>query len=181
MYLTGGQFKGHKIEVPKNTKPTLSKVRESIFNMLQQFTFENNTFLDLFAGSGIMGLEAASRGYNSTELEISPTTAGVIKKNYEKIKQKPNITITDSLKYKTEKKFDIIYLDPPWDFDYGPVIKKAYTLLSKEGIIIVEYDKQKELNLEEIILKQNLNLKILKSKKYGRCLICIISRKCEEM
>ncbi len=174
MYLTGGQFKGHKIEVPKSAKPTLSKVRESIFNILQQFEFKDNTFLDMFAGSAIMGLEAISRGYSVYELEINPKTAAIIKRNYEKIKQKPNLIITDSLKYTTEKKFDIIYIDPPWNMNYEPIIKKASELVSKNGIIIVEFDKLSEINISDIIANQNLNLDIIKSKKYGRCLISIL-------
>ena len=48
MYLTAGQFKGTKIEVPSDVKPTLSKVRESIFNMLMQYEVYDNTFLDMF-------------------------------------------------------------------------------------------------------------------------------------
>ena len=63
MNLTGGQFKGLKIEVPNNTKPTLSKVRESVFNILFQYDLKEKKFLDLFAGSAIMGLEALSRGF----------------------------------------------------------------------------------------------------------------------
>lgn len=178
MYLTGGQFKGHKIEVPKNTKPTLSKVRESVFNILQQFDFESYTFLDMFAGSAIMGLEAVSRGYNVCEFEINPKTAQIIKKNYEKIKQKPQIIITDSLKFVTDKKFDIIYIDPPWDMDYAPIIYKAYSLLSSVGVIIIEYDKQKAMDLNKIIYEQRLKLQIIKSKKYGRCLIDILKKSC---
>ena len=173
MYLTGGQYKGHKIEVPQNTKPTLSKVRESIFNMLIQFDLDGNKFLDMFAGSAIMGLEAISRGYSVKELEINPKTAQIIKKNYEKIKQKANITICNALNYKDEK-FDIIYLDPPWDMDYSPIIIKAYELLNKNGIIIIEYDKQKDISINEILNKTQLPLKPVKSKKYGRCLIEIL-------
>ena len=62
MYLTGGQFKGSKIEIPKSAKPTLSKVRESVFNMLVSYANYGDKFLDMFAGSAIMGLEALSRG-----------------------------------------------------------------------------------------------------------------------
>ena len=104
MNLTGGQFKGQKIEVPKNVKPTLSKVRESVFNILYQFEFENNTFLDMFAGSAIMGLEAISRGYKVKELEMNPKTAKIIKSNYQKLNLEPNLTICNSLNYKTDEK-----------------------------------------------------------------------------
>ena len=173
MYLTGGQYKGHKIEVPQNTKPTLSKVRESIFNMLLQFDLDDNSFLDMFAGSAIIGLEAISRGYKVKELELNPKTAQIIKKNYEKIKQKADITICNSLNYKGDK-FDIIYLDPPWNMDYLPIIQKAYELLAQNGVIVVEHDKQNNLDLNKIIQSINLPLNIVKSKKYGRCLIDIL-------
>ena len=84
MYLTAGQFKGIKIEVPTNVKPTLSKVRESIFNMLLQFCLKDNSFLDMFSGSGIMGLEAISRGYSVKCIELNPKHALIIKKIIQK-------------------------------------------------------------------------------------------------
>ncbi len=169
MYLTGGQFKGHKIESSKNARPTLSKNRESIFNILIQFE-SKETFLDMFAGSAIMGLEALSRGYKVKELEINPKCAQIIKKNYEKLHLKPDLTICNSLNYKGEK-FDIVYLDPPWEMDYEPIIKKAIELTNQNGLIIVEHDSKTDISA--IIAKENLN--ILKSKKYGRCCIDFIS------
>ena len=78
MYLTAGQYKGHKIQVPPNVQPTLSKVRESVFNILLQYDLLSNKFLNMFSGSAIMGLEAISRGYNVTELEISPKVGAII-------------------------------------------------------------------------------------------------------
>ena len=173
MYLTGGQYKGHKIEVPQNTKPTLSKVRESIFNMLIQFELDGNRFLDMFAGSAIMGLEALSRGYSVKEIELNPKTAQIIKKNYEKINKKPDMTVCNALNFKSEK-FDIIYIDPPWNNDYSPIIIKAYELLNQNGIIIIEYDKQNDISINEILKTTQIPLNIIKSKKYGRCLIDIL-------
>ena len=173
MYLTGGQFKGHKIEVPQNTKPTLSKVRESIFNMLIQYELNGNKFLDMFAGSAIMGLEAISRGYEVKELEINPKTIQIIKKNYQKIKKAPDITLCNSLNFKGDF-YDIIYIDPPWNENYQPIISKAQELLNKNGIIIIEYDKQNDINIQEILKQINSPLNIVKSKKYGRCLIDIL-------
>ena len=119
MYLTGGQYKGSKIEAPKSARPTLSKVRESVFNILMAYAQENSSFLDMFAGSGIMGLEALSRGYKVKEIEINSKNAELIKKNYAKIKKKPDLTKANALNYKTETKFDIIYIDPPWQADYS--------------------------------------------------------------
>jgi len=164
MYLTGGEFKGLKIEVPKSARPTLSKVRESIFNMLDNLE-HGNTFLDMFAGSAIMGLEALSRGYSVTELEIDKKAANIIKTNYAKVNKKPDLIICDSLKY-TGKKFDIIYLDPPWMKDYKPIIQKANSLVKDYGLIIVEHENKIEFN--------EFNLEHLKSKKYGRCLVDVL-------
>lgn len=174
MHLTGGQFKGIKIDVPKSARPTLSKVRESIFNMLIQFDLEDKNFLDMFAGSGIMGLEAISRGYNVVQLEISPKTASVIKKNYAKIKVNPKIILADSMKYKTQEKYNVIYIDPPWNFNYDKIILKASELLANNGVIILEHDKQINNDIEKILKENNINLKIVKEKKYGRCLITIL-------
>lgn len=66
MIITAGRFKGQKITAPDEniTRPTLSKVRMSVFNTLQSMIdFEGSSFLDMYAGSGIMGLEALSRGF----------------------------------------------------------------------------------------------------------------------
>jgi len=175
LYLTAGLFKGNKIEVPKSAKPTLSKVRESVFNILMPNFEHGQKFLDMFAGSAIMGLEALSRGYIVKELEINPKTAALIKKNYEKIKQKPDLTIVNSLKYKTDEKFDVIYIDPPWDMDYAPIIKKAVEFLNAEGRIVIEYDCLREINIKELLLQNKIPLDIVKSKKYGRTRIEMLS------
>ena len=176
LYLTGGQFKGRKIETPKNVKPTLSKVRESIFNILQGYEFEDKTFLDMCAGSAIMGLEAISRGYKTVELEINPKTASIIKKNYTNIGIEPNIIITDCLKYKTEDKYEIIYIDPPWANNYEKYIVKAYELSKDNGLIILEYDEKNPIQLDEIIKNNSLSLDTVNAKKYGRCLIRVLQK-----
>ncbi len=168
MYLTGGQYKGNKIEVPKSAKPTLSKVRESVFNILMPFYKIDSKFLDMFAGSAIMGLEALSRGYKVKEIEINPKSAELIKKNYAKIKQKPDLIITNALFYKTNEKFDVIYIDPPWNSDYEPILCKAAKLLNTKGIIIMEYDVSNQIDTYKIIARNNLMLKTFKIKKYGR-------------
>ena len=141
--------------------------------MLLQYELNDNKFLDMFAGSAIMGLEAISRGYQVKEIEIDRKTIATIKLNYSKIKQTPDIFIGDCLKFKGDK-FDIIYMDPPWQNNYQPIIKKAYELLNENGIIIIEHDKQLKIDLEEIIKNLDIPLSIVKSKKYGRCLIDIL-------
>lgn len=176
MYLTAGQFKGQKIEVPNNVQPTLSKVRESVFNILFQYDLGEMKFLNMFSGSAIMGLEAISRGYKVKELEINPKTAQIIKNNYRKIKLTPNLTVCNSLNYIDNEKYDVVYVDPPWDMDYLPIIKKANELLNDGGVIVLEYDKQKNIDIQNILDELNINISLVKSKKYGRCLIAILKR-----
>ena len=180
MYLTGGQYKRRKIEVPANVKPTLSKVRESIFNILQNLDLDGNSFLDMCSGSAIMGLEAISRGYIVKELEINPKTALIIKRNYEKTGLIADLTITNCLNYRTDEKYDIIYLDPPWSEDYTKYILKAYSLLKEKGVLIIEYDEKNPVNIEKTVTLNKLNLKLIKDKKYGRCLISFLKKEKED-
>ena len=173
MYLTAGQFKGIKIDVPNNVKPTLSKVRQGVFNMLFSMG-EYNSFLDMFTGSGLMALEAYSRGYEVVALEKNNANIKIINSNFSKTNSKTKVINIDSLKFTSNSKFDVIYLDPPWDMDYSLIIKKAKDLLNSNGVIVVEYDNQRNIDLGNIIRTNNLNLSILKTKKYGRCLISLL-------
>ena len=114
MIITAGIYKGRKITAPdeKYTRPTLSKVRMGVFNTLYSLIgdFNGKTFLDLFGGSGIMGLEALSRGFsNVTAIEINKQVSNVLKKNYQNLGLKPNIIIGDSTKLldKLENNYDV--------------------------------------------------------------------------
>ena len=95
MIITSGKYKGQKITAPDEniTRPTLSKVRMSVFNTLQAIIdFEGKAFLDMFAGSGIMGLEAISRGFESAlAIEKNVKVANVIKSNFKKFEASPKL------------------------------------------------------------------------------------------
>ncbi len=159
MIITAGIYKGRKIIAPdeKITRPTLSKVRMGVFNTLFSIMgeFENKTFLDVFAGSGIMGLEALSRGFKLVKgFEKNPKVFEILKKNYSNLNIKPNIILGDSLKLlKKESDFDVIYIDPPYKSGiYLDVIN-----LINNGLIILEHD--------EILNLSDFNL--IKQKNYG--------------
>lgn len=171
LYLTGGQYKGYKIEVPKSAKPTLSKVRQSVFNMLYSINNDGKLFLDMFSGSGIMALEAISRGYKADALEIEKNAYNQIKSAFLKLKLKPSVILCDAMKYITDKKYDIIYIDPPWKYDYKDIIIKANDLLSQKGLLIIEHDDISNDDFQNIIKNLNISINLVKSKKYGRCLI----------
>ena len=141
MIITAGIYKGRKIIAPDEniTRPTLSKVRMGVFNTLYSISgdFEGKTFLDVFGGSGIMGLEALSRGFAKVKVfEKNPKAATIIKKNYNTLGLKPDLQIGDSVKFlsKINEVFDVVYIDPPYQSNlYFDVLSNV-----KGRIIIVE-------------------------------------------
>ena len=162
MIITAGKFKGQKITSPDEgiTRPTLSKIRMSIFNTLQSLTdFEESSFLDMFAGSGIMGLEALSRGFaNVTAIEKNPKAAQIIKLNFKKFEPYPNLIIGDSIKIaqKLNMKFDVIYIDPP--YFSGVYEQSLAAVLNITGNIII---------LEHVTDIEFSGYTVIKQKKYG--------------
>lgn len=172
MNITAGIYKGQKINAPDEsiTRPTLSKVRMSVFNTLQALIdFEGASFLDMFAGSGVMGLEAISRGFdNVAAIEKHPKSANIIKSNFKKFPKSPKLYIGDSLKIipKLEQNFDVIYIDPPY---YSGIYENSLETIKNitHGIVILEHVTEVSLN----------GWDILKQKKYGDKFITFITQK----
>lgn len=171
MIITAGKFKGQKITVPDEniTRPTLSKVRMSIFNTLQSMIeFEGNSFLDMYAGSGIMGLEALSRGFAYAEaIEKNPKAFQVIKSNFKRFSPSPKLIIGDSLKIVPvlQKKFDVIYIDPPYFSGIYEQSLEAVKNISN-GIVILEHVT--DVNLSDF--------ELIKQKKYGDKFITFLKK-----
>jgi len=166
LQLTGGQFKGMKLATPKtnmDVRPTLSKVRESVFNILASYFGEVSglKFLDCFSGSGIIALEAYSRGFEVVAIEKDHTNVRIIKENFAKLGG-GKVICADMMKFKTDEKFDVVYLDPPWDIDYEDAIEKAKTL---GDLIVCEHEND----------IPDCGLKIIKEKKYGRARLTVLS------
>lgn len=150
MNITAGIYKGRKVTAPdeKIVRPTLSKAREGIFSTLySMIDFEGKIFLDMFAGSGIMGLEALSRGFEIVAFEKNPKVSRILKENYESLKLEPNLYIGNSLKLikKTDKKFDVIYIDPPYLSGIYEDCLSAISnsdVLNEDSIVILEHVTQ---------------------------------------
>ncbi len=167
MQITGGKYNSRKIKTPEfeNIKPTLSKTRQGIFNTLaSMIDFEGKIFFDMFSGSGIMALEAVSRGFDVFCFEKDKKTALSIKESFKSLNITPNIYFGDSLKniLKVRQKADIIFVDPPYDSDlYDQTLKiiSQNNVLAENGIIILEHPQDKAINMN--------NFKIIKIKQYG--------------
>jgi len=169
MIITSGKYKGQKITAPDEniTRPTLSKVRMSVFNTLQAIIdFEGKTFLDMFAGSGVMGLEAISRGFDSAiAIEKNPKIASVIKNNFKKFEVAPKLLIGDSIKLtpKMSEKFDVVYIDPPY---FSGVYEQSLAAIKNIASDIVILEHVTDVDFSEY--------KLIKQKKYGDKLITFL-------
>ena len=172
MRVISGEARGKKLETIEGleTRPTLDRVKESLFNIIQ-FDIENSRVLDLFAGSGGLGIEALSRGANLAVLcDNSMEAINIINKNLESTKLKEKAIVmgkdyTLSIKKlaKDGYKFDIIFLDPPYKSNFvanaiGEIID--LDILNHNGIIIAETDNE--------MVKENIGIKIYDVRKYGR-------------
>ena len=175
MNITGGKYNSLKVKVPCTTKvrPTLSKVREGVFNTLSSIiNIKNASFLDCFGGSGIMSLEAISRGFiNVLTIEKDYKTASIIKNNFNELGLTPNLIVKDAIAVmKTlNDKFDVIYIDPPYKmsdlYEKSLNIISENSLLNNDGIIILECKKGKfEFFIPTLY-------KVIKEKTYGETTI----------
>lgn len=164
MIITAGQYKGQKIQVPSEdiTRPTLSKVRMGVFNTLQAIIdFEGKSFLDMYAGSGIMGLEAISRGFGSAvAIERNPKAASIIKNNFKKFAACPKLLIGDSLKVvqKLDTVFDVVYIDPPY---FAGIYEKSLQALNPCKIVILEHVEDVDFTGFELIKQKKYADKII--------------------
>ncbi|HHO55094.1 MAG TPA: methyltransferase domain-containing protein [Trueperaceae bacterium] len=158
--IIAGTAKGQFLDTPtKGTRPSPARLREALFSMLE---FEQRgTFLDLFSGSGAIGLEASSRGWHSTCVDLSSGAVKVLKANNKKLKLDAKIIKADALKFiKTEQKYDIVFAAPPYPLDLVSIFQQILesNIASPEGFYIFQYPTK---------LAIPLATKPYKTKKYG--------------
>ena len=177
MRIISGKYKGSKIEGYDivGTRPTMDRVKESLFGIIQYY-LKDSICLDLFAGSGSLGIEALSNGASECYfVDKNKQVIEILNKNINKIKiENTNVIHNDylyALNYFVENniKFNIIFLDPPYKENLiQPAINYIVdnNLLADEGLIICEYEEEVFGNnkLEEIKTRNygNKNIKILK-------------------
>ena len=177
MRIIGGKHRGTKLYTLDglNTRPTLDRVKEPLFSILQ-FELPEAMILDLFAGSGALGLEAISRGAKQAILcDKSLDAIHIMEKNVDKLKanskiqilQKDYLQALEILKSQNQK-FDIVFLDPPYRTDFAEIASQKiieFDLLNENGRIIIETDRKKEViqNIETLEL-----FDIYDQRKYGR-------------
>lgn len=180
MRIISGKAKGTKLYTLEgtNTRPTLDRVKESIFNIIQN-DIEDAEILDLFAGSGAIGLEFLSRGAKKAVLcDKSKDAIEIIKRNVQKTHMEEktqllNLDFEVCLDKIKNQQFDIIYLDPPYVTEY--ILKSIEKIiaqgnLKKEGLMILETDDEQRI-LREI---ESEEVRIVDKRKYGRATIIFL-------
>lgn len=174
MRVISGTARGTKLNSIESlsTRPTLDRVKEALFNIIQTHLQDSNV-LDLFAGSGALGIECLSRGAkHCTFCDKSYETIKMLKQNLQRTKFEARATILvedykKCLQKLDKNKFDIIFIDPPYKLDIAVNSIKLileYDILAKDGIIILETDEE-EREIKEL---ENINLEVYDVRKYGR-------------
>lgn len=207
--VVSGSFRGTILNAPKGdkTRPTTDKVKEALFSMIQGRLYDI-AFLDLFSGSGQIGIEAVSRGAKEAVLVDKANDAiSIIRQNLNKVhfieeRKNKGVYISDKLVNEDlsdssdittirvlkesisqaltrlgeeNRKFDIIFMDPPYKIAENALMEAAslidkYDLLNEDGILIVEHANDTDLN------KDVINLKFNRSCSYGLTVITFFGK-----
>lgn len=180
MRIISGKARGTKLYTLDGTatRPTLDRVKESLFNIIQN-DIEDSTVLDLFSGSGAIGLEFLSRGAKRAVLcDSSKDAIKIIKQNVQKthFEEKVevyNMEFTKLVERLQNQKFDIICIDPPYATDFRKIsLEKIieYELVNENTKIIVETDDETRI-LNQI---EKMDVEITDKRKYGRATIIFL-------
>lgn len=176
MRVITGTARGRRLKTPENydIRPTTDNVKESVFNIVQ-FDIEGRRVLDLFAGTGQLGIECLSRGAESVVfVDKSRDALNIVRDNLKTCGFKAQVVQEDAESFLRHcGKFDLIFVDPPYDSGlYAPVLRAVNTfdILSDGGIIVCEARREERL--------PDMDAPYLKSREYnyGKVKICIYTK-----
>ena len=156
MRVVAGRHRGRRLTAPpgKGTRPTADRVREALFSILGPV--DDLRVLDLFAGSGALGIEALSRGARHvTFVECDRRAAATISANLDQLGEEAELVVGDALAWLKEAPagtaFDLVLLDPPYDSAgrlAGPLSERLPDVLAPDALIVSESDKRTPLTLD---------------------------------
>jgi 16S rRNA (guanine966-N2)-methyltransferase len=177
MRIVAGSRKGHRIDAPKGvvTRPTSDRVREAVFSMLG--SVEEAQVLDLFAGSGALGLEALSRGATGCVfVESDRQAARVIQSNLEKLRLTGAVVVTrDAIaalraERARARRYDLVLADPPyedWERHETSLAELVPAVVADDGLVVVETADR---------IEPELPLDLVTARRYGSARITVFSR-----
>ncbi|MDP3014628.1 MAG: 16S rRNA (guanine(966)-N(2))-methyltransferase RsmD [Candidatus Subteraquimicrobiales bacterium] len=186
MRIIAGFARGRKLLAPKirGLRPTADRVKESLFNMLGGIT-KNTNVLDLYAGTGSLGIEALSRGANSAIfVECNRTVLDYLKKNLELTGFSSKSKTLEGKAEKVLKQlikegclFNLIFIDPPYKIDFSNLIealKDSVLISSPQGLIVLEHSKKIDAASIESFLIDDITC--VKTRKFGDTHVSIFKK-----
>jgi 16S rRNA (guanine966-N2)-methyltransferase len=168
--IIAGSRRGHTIQAPtgRGTRPTSDRVRENVFNILGPV--DDAVVLDLYAGSGAMGLEALSRGAaQAVFVERDVDAVRAIEKNLDKLRLRATVLRQDAVAVLASetRKYDLVFVDPPYEMypEIEPQLARYLPrVLAEDGVVVVETDAR---------MQPTLPLDERTSRKYGSARITV--------
>jgi len=175
MRVTAGKVKGHRLKAPKDSlvRPTTGLVREAMFSMLGELA--STQVLDLYAGSGALGIEALSRGAEQTDfVDRDPGCCAIIRENLERtgLAGRARVYCCGIARAFSllRKNYDVIFLDPPYaDFSLGKVLNSLVNsrLVTRDSTIVVQHSSHLSLALDYG------EFHLIKNRHYGETCVSI--------
>lgn len=170
MRIISGQFKGRSIQInlKNNFRPTLSRIREDLFNLIEHNTLlnidlKNSVFCDLFCGSGSIGLEALSRGAAKVIFNDIESSNIQLIKEFLKKSQISNYEIMNINGYSKDilslQECDILYLDPPYDHSLNFIEESIFSQIKDDCLVILECNQN--FKYSKILLEKKFKNKVL--------------------
>ncbi|HVC86763.1 MAG TPA: 16S rRNA (guanine(966)-N(2))-methyltransferase RsmD [Gaiellaceae bacterium] len=163
MRIIAGSHRGQRIAAPRgrDTRPTSDRVRENAFNLVGPV--DGADVLDLYAGSGGLGLEALSRGAaTATFVESDRDACRTISANLDKLKLRGTVLCQDAARAasRDRRRYDLVLCDPPYDYDHAKLAPHLAGLLSDDGVLVYESSGRADpLDLPGLVVRT--------SRKYG--------------
>jgi len=179
MRIISGNYKGRRIIAPKKlpVRPTTDMAKESLFNILRnRYSFSTVSVLDLFAGTGNISYEFASRGAKAiTAVDANVGCARFIQQTSEQLEMNINVIKADVYGYlsRAAEQHDLIFADPPYEFETTEFLKIVdlvfeHDLLSQEGTLVIEHSKHTDLQEHPLCFE---------TRKYGGSVFSFFSKK----
>src|SRR5947209_6806400 len=165
--VAGGEARGRRLKAPKNIRPTQGMVKQAIFNMVGP-RIEGATVLDLFAGSGALGIEALSRGAGAvTFVDQQPRGLAILRQNLDALgfKERARLVKSDVVRWLEAspdaiRTADLVFLDPPYE---DVVLDRALKVLDRalgDGMVLAEHSRRQQLPALE-------RLRVDRQRRYG--------------
>jgi 16S rRNA (guanine966-N2)-methyltransferase len=179
MRIIGGRHKGMTIEAPRGllSRPPLAIIRESVFNILGDWIV-GKSVLDLFAGSGSLGIEALSRDAREAHfVDNAKRCVEMVRRNLEKLGMSRVSSITrgnalDFVRSRDVSPFDLVFVDPPFFSGETTGVLAALPesgLLSDNAVVIARHHRREEIHIPE-------SYRLLKKRKFGESVVVFLKR-----